>query len=166
MVEVIYYLIFCVYGILTMSPEGFITIWLTVVLVVLAVLALMIAILAFLGYAGFKDYLKAAVAEQVPLLVKPAMDEHLKQYPDAGKFIELYQELHGFYLFQKKLVTKPEPKDIAPASNSRVQEEKAKVDKDVIPVADYPGEESQNVNPDAESAPDGPNITDSGPGDS
>ena len=149
-----------------MSYEGFVTIMLTALAVMLAVLAIIIGILAFLGYAGFKDYIKAAVAEQVPLLVKPAMDEHLKQYPDASKFIELYQELHGFYLFQKKLVTKPEPKNVAPASNSKVQEEKAKVDKDVIPVADYPGEEPQNVNPDAESAPDGPTNTDSGSGDS
>lgn len=140
-----------------MSYEGFVTILLTAIAVILAVLAIIIAVAAIVGWAGFKD----AVKDSVEDLVGPAMDAKLKEYPDASKYIELYQEIQSLYLIHKKLVDKPEPKDLASSSNIAVQEEKAKpapVEQTAIHLAEaYPGEGKPNADGPTAAVPTEPN---------
>jgi len=150
-----------------MSYEGFVTILLTVVLVVLAVLTIIVAIVAIVGWAGFKDHVKSTVKE----LVSPAMEEKLKEYPDAAKYIELLQRIEGHLFFlgsvQSQIVSPPASKSVAASSNTAVQEEKAKpvpVPQPVTPIEQYPGEEQPNANP--ESAPPADDAPNAGPGHS
>jgi hypothetical protein len=141
-----------------MSYEAFVTILLTVVLVILAVLAIIIAVAAIVGWAGFKDAVKDAVED----LVGPAMDAKLKEYPDASKYIELYQEIQSLYLIHKKLVEKPESKTVASASYIAVQEEKAKpapVEQPAIHLAEiYPGEGQPNADGTTAAGPADPDA--------
>jgi len=148
-----------------MSYEGFVTILLTALAVMLAVFAIGVAFLAVWGYAGFSDAVKKAVGSQV----ESAMDLHLRKYPDAAKFIALFEEMENRLVFldtvQNKIVNRGAPKTVAVASNSAVQEEKAKPVPvpPIQPIEAYPGGGQANANAEStESTTSTDNAPDAG----
>jgi len=146
-------LLLIVYKMLTMSYEGFVTIMLTAIAVMLAILAIIIAILAVFGYAGFKDAVRDAVSKSVG----PIMAEKLKEYPDAAKFIELYESMETRLAFldsvQNKIVSSPASESSPESSNLGAKETEAKKDKVETPIEPYPGEEPHNVSNTTTAAP-------------
>jgi hypothetical protein len=113
----------------------FLTVTLTAVCAILAALAIIIAIAAIWGYAGIKKELTEAVAKRA----EESLENKLKEYPDAKKFVDLLDSLQSLHENQKRLsdqlVTRSASKSV-PRASKGVQE-KAK-DQDSL-AKDYPG---------------------------
>jgi hypothetical protein len=113
----------------------FLTVTLTAVCALLAALAIIIAIAAIWGYAGIKKELTEAVAKRA----EESLENKLKEYPDAKKFVDLLDSLQSLHENQKRLsdqlVTRSASKSV-PRASKGVQE-KVK-DQDSL-AKDYPG---------------------------
>ena len=125
-----------VYKVLTMSFEGFVAIMLTALGIMLAVLAIGLAIAAIWGWGEIKSTAAKAATG--------AIEKVMAEYPAPGRMLELasrMEEILGSWdNIQDKLVSGNAANQVAPASNTGVQQQ--------APVAPpYPGEEAQNVSP-------------------
>lgn len=141
-----------------MTFETAITIVLAALAALLTAMAIIIGIVAIWGWAGIKEEAAKAARE--------AIDRKTKDYPSPERMIELVsrmEEILGAWdNVQDKLVSGNAANQVAPASNTGVQQQ--------APVAPpYPGEGEQNVSPTATNpAPHNPeaDATEHGPGSS
>jgi hypothetical protein len=134
-----------------MSFETAITIVLAALAALLTALAIIIGLVAIWGWAGIKEEAAKAARE--------AIDRKTKDYPSPETMLELQSRMEDILgswdAIQNKLVTTVATNQVAPASNTEVQEDTATV------APPYPGEEVQNVS----SAPAGPTTDNPSPND-
>jgi hypothetical protein len=133
------------------DPVTSLTLVLAALACLLTVLAIIIGLFAIWGYFGIRD----SVKEMAEKKVDAAMLEVMKKYPDAADIIKALQRLETTAAFfddmRNQAVTAPEPKIVAQASKSDVQQEVTEVTRaetplestaqQVTPIEQYPGEE-------------------------
>jgi|ERR1039458_3049100 hypothetical protein len=134
-----------------LSYDSYLSIMLTALGVMVATFAILVGLAAIWGYAGLKDYVREIAITKVDV----AVQEALKKYPNSADMFSTLKRLreHAEFLdeIRNKVVTAPEPKTVANASKSIVQEEVAEtplesIEKQATPIAKYPGEEDGHGN--------------------
>jgi hypothetical protein len=123
MVRAIYYAIFAVYAIATMSFESAIMIVLAALTAFLAALAIVIGVVAIFGYVSIKEGVTLAADKKVTA----AMDLKMAAYPDPLEMADLKERMEfaigAWEQLQNQIVTDPVTKDVTAASNVTVQQE-------------------------------------------
>lgn len=130
----------------SLSYDAYLSIMLTALGVMVATFAILVGLAAIWGYAGLKDYIREIAIKKVD----KAVQDRLKKYPAAADVLSTLEQLRKHAEFwdemRNQVVTGPEPKSVATASKTVVQEGIAEtplesIEGQATPIAEYPGEE-------------------------